>query len=107
MKKRVTVGELKSYYASKKLSTVQFSTENQKWYRVSDPCKVNLSFSIMLITENPNLICLKSGANTIYFDRVKFAEIDTESTVLGTIITLFCGDFGSNDYDITYCLVAA
>ena len=107
IKKKITVGELKSYYASKKLSTVRFSTENQKWYRVSDPCKVNLSFSAMLITENPNLICLKSGVNTICFDRVKFVEIDTESSVLGTIITLFCGDFGSNDYDITYRLVAA
>lgn len=107
MKKRITVGELKAYCSAKKPVSVSFSTENQSWYRVSDPCKVNMSFSIMLIYENPNLVCLKSGLNTMYFDRVKFAEIDTDTTVLGTVITLFCGDFSSNNYDITYRLVAA
>lgn len=106
MKKRITVGELKAYCAANKPSNVRFSTENQSWYRISDPCKVNMSFSIMLIYENPNLICLKSGTNTMCFDRVKYAEIDTETTVLGTLITLFCGDFASSDHEITYCLIA-
>ena len=62
---------------------------------------------VMLIFENPNLICLKSGQNTVMFNRVKFAEIDTDATVLGTLITVFCGDFNSDGYDISYTLIAA
>lgn len=107
MKKKVTVKQLKEYCSVHKPTTVLFSTENQPWYKVSDPCKVNMSFSIMLIYENPNLICLKSGTNTICFDRIKSVEIDTDFTVLGTVFTIFCGDFGSEENDITYRLIAA
>ena len=107
MKKRVTIGELKQYCAANKPANIQFSTENQAWYRVSDPCKVNLSFPIMLIYENPNLICLKSGTNTLSFDRVRFVEIDTDTTVLGTILTLFCGSMATQENPTTYHLVVA
>lgn len=107
MKKMVTVAELKKYCMANKPASIQFSTENQDWYKVSDPCKVNMSFPIMLIYENPNLVCLKSGANTMCFDRIKSVEIDTDLTVLGTVFTLFCGDFGSDKHDITYRLVYA
>ena len=107
MKKTVSVKELKEYCTKKKPNKVIFYTENQTWYRVSDPCKVQLSFPVMLIFENPNLICLKSGQNTVMFNRVKFAEIETDATVLGTLITVFCGDFNSDGYDISYTLIAA
>lgn len=106
MKKMVTMRELKEYCAKNKPHCVWYHTENQEWYKVSDPCKVRLSFPIMLICENPNLICLKSGGNSISFDRIKSVEINTEMTVLGTVFTLFCGDFNSDSYDTTYTLVA-
>lgn len=105
MKKTVSIKELREYYECNKPQSVQFYTENQKWYRVSDPCKVRMSFPIMLIYENPNLICLRSGADTLSFDRVKFAEIDTEATVLGTLVTLFCGGLGKSEHDIAYTLI--
>lgn len=107
MKKTVSVRELQGYFDRHKINSVSFYTENQQWYRTSDPCKIRMAFPIMVICENPNLICLKSGANTISFDRVKSVEIDTEATVLGTVLTLFCGDFNSDGYDITYTLIAA
>ena len=106
MKKTVSVRELKEYYKNNKAQSVQFYTENQTWYKASDPCKIRMTFPIMLICENPNLICLKSDPNTIFFDRVKFAEIDTESTVLGTLITVFCGEFGKSGHDTIYTLIA-
>lgn len=107
MKKVVSVRELQEYLANNRISSVLFYTENQRWYRASDPCKIRMTFPIMLIRENPNLICLKSGSHTISFDRVKSVEIDTETTVLGAVLTLFCGDFGSDGYDFTYTLIAA
>lgn len=107
MKKRVSVKELKEYYELHKPQQISFYTENQSWYRVSDPCKIRMSFPIMLIRENPNLICLKSGENMICFDRVRFVEINTELTALGTVLTVCCGDIGGAEPEITYTLLAA
>lgn len=107
MKKQVSVKELKEYYEMKKPRQVTYYSENQDWYCVSDPCKLRMHFPIMLICENPSLICLKSGASTICFDRVLFVEIDTETTILGTILTVYCGGTGSKEPEITYKLIAA
>ena len=107
MKKLVSVRELQGYFECHKVNSVLFYTENQRWYRASDPCKIRMAFPIMLIRENPNLICLKSGAHVMSFDRVKSVEIDTEATALGTVLTIFCGDFDSDGYDFTYTLIAA
>jgi len=107
MKKVISVRELQEYLKCHKVNSVVFYTENQRWYCASDPCKIRMSFPIMLINENPNLICLKSGVQSILFDRVKAIEIDTDSTVLGTIFTVFCGDFNTEGYDTTYTLIVA
>lgn len=106
MKKIVSVRELKEYCEKHKPQQVSFYTENQHWYSVSAPCKFELSFPIMLIYENPNLICLKSGANTVRFDRVRYVEIDTEMTIIGTVFTIFCGGRNDNEQEITYTLLA-
>ena len=107
MKKVISVHEFKEYCKTNRPNSIIYLTENQAWYRVADPCKIDMSFPIMLIYENPNIIFLKSGNNTILFDMIKYIEIDTESTVLGTIITVYCGEFGTDGYDITYTLIAA
>lgn len=107
MKKKVSVGELKKYCEQHKPQRIQFMTENQDWYRTADPCKMEISFPIMLIYENPNLICLKDSRNTLSFDRIKSVEIDTDSSLLGVILTIFCGDFNSDGYDVAYKLVVA
>lgn len=106
MKKIVSVKELKEYCENHKPQQISFYTENQSWYCVSDPCKFKLSFPIMLICENPNMICLKSGANTLCFDRVRCVEIDTEMTVIGTVFTVFCGGRNDKEQESTYTLLA-
>ena len=107
MKKKLSVRELKRYCEEHKPHCIYFKTENQAWYGTSDPCKLDMAFSIMLICENPNLICLKSSGNTLSFDRVKSIEVDTDASILGTVITIFCGDFNTAEHDITYKLVVA
>lgn len=107
MKKKLSVRELKRYCEEHKPHCIYFKTENQAWYRTSDPCKLDMAFSIMLICENPNLICLKSSGNTLSFDRVKSIEVDTDASILGTVIAIFCGDFNTAEHDITYKLVVA
>lgn len=108
MKKKLSVRELRDYYARNKPKEISFVTENQPWYRVSDPCKVKCTFPVMMICENPNFVCLKSGGSTICFDRVQFAEVDTDATVLGTVLRLFCGNqHGASDAEVSYILVMA
>ena len=48
---------------------------------------------------------MKSGMNSVCFNGVKFAEIDTESTVLGTILTLYCGNSRASKPTVTYTLI--
>lgn len=106
MKKIISFKEFTDYYAKNKPNLIIYYSENQKWYQTSDPCKLKMAFPIMLIHENPNLVCLKSDNNTLSFDRVKNVEVDTESCVLGTIVTLYCGEFGTKGHDVTYTLIA-
>lgn len=106
MIKTMSVSEFKDYCNNKKLRYILYTTENQSWYSVADPCNVELSFTTMLIVENPNVICLKFGGNTLCINRVKTINVDTESSVLGTIFTVFCGDMKTIEFDNTYTLVA-
>lgn len=105
MKKRVSVRELKEYCSRNKPQQVLFCTENQEWYRVADHCKLRLSFPIMLICENPNLICLKSETNTMCIDRIKFAEINSDTSALGTVLTVSCGNMKAAESEKTYTLI--
>jgi hypothetical protein len=52
------------------------------------------------------MICLKSGANTLCFDRVRCVEIDTEMTVIGTVFTVFCGGRNDKEQETSYTLLA-
>lgn len=105
MKNRMSVRELKAYCTDHAVNEVLFSTENQRWYQTSDPCKVQMNFKIMLIGETPNLVCLKSEAGSICFDRVRFVEVDTDITVLGTVLYLYCGGKSAASPEITYTLI--
>lgn len=105
MKKRVSMRELKEYCSQNKPQQVLFCTEDQEWYCVADPCKLRLSFPIMLICENPNLICLKSETNIMCIDRIKFAEINSEMSVLGTVLKVSCGSMKAAEPEKTYTLI--
>ena len=77
MKKTVSVREFRAYCEKNRPHHILFYTENQSWYRASDPCKIKMSFPIMLICENPK------------------------------VITVFCGNTDADGYEIAYTLVAA
>ncbi len=105
MKKNMTFGELKEYFRKNPPRKITYYTENQDWYRVEDPCKIQMTFPSLLVSENPNLICLKSGNGTLLFDRVKTAEVDTTATVLGTVVTLYCSDSDTGQRGISFKLI--
>ncbi len=106
MKKIVSVSDFKEYCDNNKPHSVIYRTDNQEWYDTFDPCKIQITFPIILIFTNPSVVYLKSGDNFIYFDSVKSVEVDTESTILGTIFKLYCGEPSNDEDETTYTLVA-
>lgn len=105
MKKQVSVRELKDFCERNSPNQITYYTENQTCDTAGGLCKLRLHFQVVLIYENPNLVCLKSGASSICFNGVRFAEIDTESTVLGTILTLYCGNSKASKDAEAYTLI--
>lgn len=108
MKKRISIGELKEYLEENKPTRIFFHAENQAWYNSADHfASFRTMFSEIMVYEyTPCLIGLKSETNTISFNCIKSVEIDTESSILGTIITLFCGSHRKVGHDTTYRVVA-
>ena len=106
MKKRISVRGLKMLLDHYKPRKVTLYTENQEWYRQSDTCILRLTFPNLIVYDNQNMVCLKSNTGSICFEQVRYVEVDTDSTVLGTIITVICGDSELCN-ETTYTLVAA
>ena len=92
MKKTVSVGEFKEYCDSHSPQKFSIHSVDQEGYCAADPLKFALAFPRVLIYENPNVICLKSGENTVRLDFVRRVEINTGNSATGTIFTVFCGD---------------
>lgn len=105
MKKQVSVRELKEYCERNSPNQVTYCSENQGGCKGANLCKLRLHFQAVLIYENPNQVCLQSNSSSVCFNEVRFAEIDTESTVLGTILTLYCGSSRASKPGIAYTLI--
>ena len=101
MKVRLSVKELRNYFERRNQFTVIFTSENQEWYWVADPLKIRMVFSKVKVLENPNIVYLIDGNNSIGLTQVSHAEIDNCCCVLGDVlrITCKCGD--------TYTLVVS
>lgn len=107
MKRRLSISELREYCAKQNFNTILYWAENQDWYCAASPCKVRVSFPNMVVCENPDGVCLRSGGNTVSFERLRYADVDTERSVLGTVLTLFCDDgIGKQKHTHAYTLIA-
>ena len=104
----MSTGELRRYLELHKPKRIIFSTENQDWYDIIDPCKTELVFTIMLISDSPNIITMRNGSQGVMcLDRVKYIEVDEKISVLGTVLRVWCGDRDSCKNDRSYTLIAA
>lgn len=107
MKKKMSVGELKRYYENRRPKQILFCTANQAWHKVDDPMKIAMSFTSMAMACNPNVICLKSGENMVWFERVKNITVDSDRTPLGTVLDIVCGDSVDRGNDIHYTVITS
>ena len=100
MRKSMSVSELKRYYEGRNVRRILFCSENQSCDNVENPMKVNIAFTSMLVACNPNVICLKSGDNTLHFEKVKCIYLDADRSPLGTVLDIVCGDSNTRENDI-------
>ena len=107
MRRIMSVGDLKRYYEGRSPRRILFCTENQAWCKVENPLKASLAFTSMVMACNPNVICLKNGESTRWFERVKGVIVDAERSPLGTVLDIICGDTSSKENDIHYTLITS
>ena len=100
--------QFKKYCDSKQFRGITLHHKNQAWETVDNPLKYQLSFRNIMVFVAPDVgsICLGKGGNLVYFERVKYVMVDEESSVLGTVIRVVCGDSQSDRKNIQYTLVA-
>ena len=90
MNVRLSVKELRNYFERRNQFTVIFNSENQEWYWVADPIKIRMVFSKVKVLENPNIVYLIDGNNSIGLTQVSHAEIDNCCCVLGDVLRIIC-----------------
>lgn len=83
-----------------------FFSENQSWNMMEHTLKVKLTFKIMLIAFNPNTICFKNHTDFLRLDRVKCVKMMSDTSMLGSIFTIICGDSNDNINDVAYTIIA-
>lgn len=101
------IKEFQEFIARCKPKTISFLSENQDGFNIADPCVLQLSFTNMLIHENPNVIYLTGGASSMRIDRVMCVQFSEESTPIGFLVKIVCGCPGSRSSVSTYTLIVS
>ena len=107
MRKIMSIRELKRYYEHHIPRQILYCTDNQTWGKVDNPMKASLTFTSMAMACNPKVICLKSGENTLWFERVKNVIVDSDRSPLGTVLDIVCGDNSGKENDIHYTVITS
>lgn len=101
------IKELQEFITRCRPKNISFLSENQDEFDVADPCVLQLSFSNMVIHENPNIIYLTGGASSMRINRVKYVQFSEKPTPIGVLIKIICSCPGSRSGVSTYTLIAS
>lgn len=101
------VDDFKEFMKRCKPTTLSFLSENQDDFDIAEPCILQLSFTNILIHENPNVIYLTGGANSMRLDRVKSIEFNEKATAIGTLIRVHCKNPYNRSGESVYTLIAS
>lgn len=106
MQKKVNIGELRAYCEETAPQKIAFYTENQRSPVTTSTLVIHSSYSKIQVFDRRALVCLSADGNMVCFQCVKYATIDTDASLLGTLITLRCG-YGMPEEDVLYTLIVA
>lgn len=90
-KKTLTLREFSDYIGNGKYKAITFKTDFQEdtYRKLFNTCKISVTAEDVCVKLNPNIIYLQiSEGNFIYFDRVKYAEVEalTNNTAKAELI---------------------
>lgn len=105
MKEKMSVGELRRYFQDHCPNEVFYCTDNQIWDTIDNTVRARLSFTSIVMMCHPNVICLKNGNNTICFEQVKHIYVDTEKSMMGTVLDIVCGCKYAVDIERRYTVI--
>lgn len=100
------IKEFNEFLKRCKPAEISFLSENQDDFDVADPCLLQLSFTNMLVHENPNVVYLTGGANSMRLDRVKNIEFYEKATPIGALIRVHCKNPQSRSGESVYTIIA-
>ena len=105
--KKISLSEFRDYCADRHFNNFIFSSENQARRSVESSISMSLKFNTIKFVFNPNIIYLKNIYNDDFLklNRVKVIKISEESSLLGEVFTVVCGDSSEESNDKEYTLI--
>ena len=87
MKVKLNMGEYAEYLSHHMPGEIKFFSGNQN---DDKHATFNLSFNYIVAFDNPSLIYLRSPGGELYFECVDSVEVDTDTIMAATIVTISC-----------------
>ena len=88
MKERLSVDECREYFNQYRPNSIHLHSSNQRGY--SGSCVTNLHFDRVVIVDNPDMVLLHSDIGTVFFEKISYIEVDSDSLVSATIVNVVC-----------------
>lgn len=103
--KKLLLSEFKDYCVENNFKKFIFLSDNQIKHNTDVYMHISFEFDVLKITFNPNIIYMQSGNNTMRLNKVKLIRVSEEPSLLGTVVTVVCGDSSNKNNDREYVLV--
>lgn len=85
-----SIAEFKKFISKKQPKKIIFVSENQDDFDVADPFVLSIVFSSIFVGENPNVVYMTDGTNSIRLNMVKRIKVQSENSVIGTEVKILC-----------------
>lgn len=86
------VSEFKEYLNEHKPSKIIFMSESQNEYDIADPLVLSLTFSSILVGQNPNVIYMTDGVNSLRINMIKGFRLRRSISSPCTEVDVLCRD---------------
>lgn len=84
------VSEFKEYLNEHKPNKIIFMSEGQSEYDIADPLVLSLTFSSILVGQNPNVIYMTDGANSLRINMIKGFRLRKSASSPCTEVDVLC-----------------
>lgn len=94
MQKKLLLGEFRKELERLEPKEIFYSSEDQASFSVNSTLRIHIKFSIIIVSINPNLICLKRNCSQdsdfFLFRHVKYIDVISQSDIIGNVYSIVC-----------------